>query len=208
MVTPAGVYLYGPDPETRNRVLRKYSEHIEYFLRVQFCDEDGQIVRYNPTISNDDILYSRFKSVLNKGINIAGRQYGFLGFSHSSLRSQSCWFMAPFVHKGALQLYQKVIENLGDFSHIRSPAKCAARIGQAFSNTPNTIPLGSARVEEIPDVERNGRVFSDGVGTFSPSVLNQIWDALPSKHLVKPTVFQIRYSGKCHYTTNYCILIL
>jgi hypothetical protein len=120
--------------------------------------------------------------------------------------------MAPFVHKGALQLYQKVIENLGDFSHIRSPAKCAARIGQAFSDTPNTIPLGSARVEEILDVERNGRVFSDGVGTLSPSVLKQIWDALPSKHLVKPTVFQIRYLGMWYiYVTTknslYSILI-
>lgn len=194
-MTPAGIYLYGPDPETKNRVLRKYSEHIDYFLRVQFCDEDGQQVRYNPQVSNDRIFYSRFKSVLNNGFNIAGRQYGFLGFSHSSLRSQSCWFMAPFTYQGTLHLYQKVIQDLGDFSQIHCPAKCAARIGQAFSDTPNAIPLGSVEVVDIPDVTRNGRVFSDGVGTFSPSVLKQILDALPKKHLVKPTVFQIRHSG-------------
>lgn len=196
MVTPAGVYLHGPEPETKNRVLRKYNDHLEYFLRVQFCDEDGQQVRFDPRISNDDIFYGRFKNVLDHGIDIAGRNFGFLGFSHSSLRSQTCWFMAPFIHNGILQLYQLVIANLGDFSHIQCPAKCAARIGQAFSDTPNTVPLGDIVVTILPDVQRNDRVFSDGVGTFSESVLEQIWDALPSKHLVKPTAFQIRYSGK------------
>jgi hypothetical protein len=196
IVTPAGVYLHGPEPETKNRVLRKYSDHLDYFLRVQFCDEDGEQVRYDSRVSNDGIFYSRFKTVLQEGINIAGREYGFLGFSHSSLRSQTCWFMAPFVHEGNLQLYQMVIGNLGDFSHIQCPAKCAARIGQAFSDTPNTVKLGSIDVRAIPDVERNGRLFSDGVGTFSESVLEQIWDALPRKRIVKPTVFQIRYQGK------------
>jgi hypothetical protein len=195
-VTPAGVYLHGPEPETKNRVLRKYNDHHDYFLRVQFCDEDGEQVRFDPRTSNDDIFYVRFKNVLEEGIEIAGRRYGFLGFSHSSLRSQTCWFMAPFAHGGKLQLYQLVIGNLGDFSNFQSPAKCAARIGQAFSDTPNTVPLGSIVVRALPDVERNGRVFSDGVGTFSESVLEQIWDALPSKRLVKPTAFQIRYSGK------------
>jgi RNA dependent RNA polymerase len=196
MVTPAGVYLRGPEPETKNRVLRKYNDHLEYFLRVQFCDENGEQVRYDPRVSNDDIFYKRFKDVLEQGIDIAGRKYGFLGFSHSSLRSQTCWFMAPFFENSILHLYQKVIEDLGDFSHIRSPAKCAARIGQAFSDTPNAIPLGTAVVLNTPDIRSNGRVFSDGCGTFSESVLEQIWDALPSKRLVKPMVFQIRFSGK------------
>lgn len=195
-ITPAGVYLHGPKPETKNRVLRKYKDHLDYFLRVQFCDENGEQVRFDPRTSNDDIFYVRFKKVLEDGIDIAGRNYGFLGFSHSSLRSQTCWFMAPFVHNGKPQLYQLVIANLGDFSRIHCPAKCAARIGQAFSDTPNTVPLGSIVVKKLPEVERNGRVFSDGVGTFSDSVLEQIWDALPSKRLVKPTAFQIRFLGK------------
>jgi hypothetical protein len=194
-VTPARVSLHGPEPETKNRVLRKYNDHLDYFLRVQFCDEDSEQVRFDPRTSNDEIFYVRFKRVLEDGIDIAGRKYGFLGFSHSSLRSQTCWFMAPFVHGGKLQLYQLVIANLGDFSQIQSPAKCAARIGQAFSDTPNTVPLGSIVVKTLPDVKRNGRVFSDGVGTFSESVLEHIWDALPSKRLVKPTAFQIRLLG-------------
>lgn len=96
-VTPAGIYLSGPEPETNNRVLRKYPGHHEYFLQVQFCDEDGQPVRFNPRVSNQKIYHERFKDILNSGIHIGGRKYAFLGFSHSSLRAQSCWFMAPFM---------------------------------------------------------------------------------------------------------------
>ncbi|RAL66283.1 hypothetical protein DID88_005953 [Monilinia fructigena] len=50
-------------------------------------------------------------------------------------------------------------------------------------------------VEKIPDVERNGRCFSDGVGTMSESLMHKIWDKLPNKNLMKPTCFQIRYRG-------------
>ncbi|KAI4158772.1 MAG: hypothetical protein LQ342_007167 [Letrouitia transgressa] len=57
-----------------------------------------------------------------------------------------------------------VIKDLGDFSAIRSPAKCAARIGQAFSQTFSSVALSRSAIREIPDVKRNNRVFSDGVG--------------------------------------------
>ncbi|KAI9739001.1 MAG: hypothetical protein M1818_005315 [Claussenomyces sp. TS43310] len=193
-VTPAGIYLYGPKPETKNRVLRKYPDHHDYFLRVQFSDEDGQPVRYDPQASTDNIFYSRFKRVLDNGFEIAGRNYAFLGFSHSSLRTQTCWFVAPFIHKEELQWDRRIIAELGDFSAIRSPAKCAARIGQAFSETPNVIPIEGITVRIAPDVERNDRVFSDGVGVISTGAMHRIWDRLPSKYLVKPSLFQIRQS--------------
>jgi hypothetical protein len=194
-VTPAGTYLYGPEPESNNRVLRKYSKHHDYFVRVQFCDEDGMQVQYNPDVSNDLIFHGRFKKALDEGINIGGRQFAFLGFSHSSLRAQSCWFMAPFFHDGQLLFDRMLIKGLGDFSLIRCPAKCAARIGQAFSETPTAITLAPGVAEEMEDVKNNGRVFSDGVGTISMSVLQQIWDALPEAKRKQTSVFQIRYSG-------------
>jgi hypothetical protein len=194
-ITPAGTYLYGPEPENNNRVLRKYAKYHDYFVRVQFCDEDGMQVQYNPEVSNDLIFYSRFRRALDEGINIGGRQFAFLGFSHSSLRAQSCWFMAPFFHNGKLLFDRMLIKGLGDFSHIRCPAKCAARIGQAFSDTPTAITLAPGVAKEMEDVERNGRVFSDGVGTISMSVLQQIWDALPEAKKRQTSVFQIRYSG-------------
>ncbi|KAI9825931.1 MAG: hypothetical protein M1819_000450 [Sarea resinae] len=194
-VTPAGNYLYGPDVEPMNRVLRKYPTHHEFFLRVQFLDEDGEPVRFNPRVSNDFIFNDRFKSLLSSGFSIAGRKYDFLGFSHSSLRAQSCWFMAPFACNGSLLYDRMLIQELGDFTKIRCPAKCAARIGQAFSETPTAVSLGPGIVKIMVDVERNGRVFSDGVGTVSTSILHKIWESLPSMQKSKPTCFQIRYQG-------------
>ncbi|RDW85241.1 hypothetical protein BP6252_02831 [Coleophoma cylindrospora] len=195
-VTPAGIYLSGPEPESNNRVLRKHSDYQEYFLRVQFCDEDGEPIRFNYQISNEEILHTKFKDVLQSGIKIAGRNFMFLGFSHSSLRSQSCWFMADFqLPDGEVLNAQKVIAELGNFSSIRSPAKCAARIGQAFSDTPHAVTVSDTALLYVKDVERNERVFSDGVGTISMSLVTKIWETLKLPHLVKPTLFQIRYRG-------------
>lgn len=194
-VTPTGIHLYGPEAESNNRVLRKYPNHHEYFLRVQFCDEDGQPVRFSPRVSNEKIFNGRFKDILQNGINIAGREYAFLGFSHSSLRSQSCWFMAPFFYGGEFLWDRMIIKDLGNFSDIRCPAKCAARIGQAFSDTRTAVAIKPEIVQNGKDVERNRRVFSDGVGTMSYSVMHRIRESLPRARLVKPTLFQIRYRG-------------
>jgi hypothetical protein len=54
----------------------------------------------------------------------------------------------------------------------------------------------------MEDVERNGRVFSDGVGTISMETLEQIWDGLLAGKQKKPTVLQIRYQGKCVYRVD------
>ncbi|KAI9801541.1 MAG: hypothetical protein M1825_003220 [Sarcosagium campestre] len=193
-VTPVGVYLEGPDRETKNRVLRKYPGHVDYFLRVTFADENGENIRHDITASNKE-LYKRFEGVLNDGIMIAGRNFEFLGFSHSSLRAHTCWFMAPFAYKGRLLHARAVIADLGDFSSIKSAAKCAARIGQAFSDTFNSIHLPIDSFFVMDDVERNGRKFSDGVGTISLSVLQELWRSASRTRKLKPTLFQIRYAG-------------
>jgi hypothetical protein len=189
--------LHGPEPEAKNRILRRFPEHTEYFIRVQFCEEDGTDLRFNFKVSNDDV-YHRFKDVFRDGINIAGRRYGFLGFSHSSLRSHSAWFMAPFVSEGTLQSYFSIISFLGDFQDITSPARCAARIGQAFSETPLAVSLSELGITpvEISDVKSKdgSRVFSDGVGTISRSVMEGIHAAI-SERKDTSTCFQIRWAG-------------
>lgn len=89
-VTPSRITLHGPELEAKNRILRKFPEHHEFFIRVQFCDENGLDLYFNPKINSDEV-YSRFEHVLKGGLQIAGRTYSFLGFSHSSLRSHSAW---------------------------------------------------------------------------------------------------------------------
>ncbi|KAG5661047.1 hypothetical protein KAF25_002690 [Fusarium avenaceum] len=198
LVTPTRVLLTGPDPESLNRVLRKYSAYNDYFLRVLFCEEDGQDLSFHPKVDNERI-YSRFRRVMDEGILIAGRKYHFLGFSHSSLRSHSAWFSAPFTDSDfQRQVPEVILKSLGDFSKIRVPAKCAARIGQAFSETPHAVPIFEAGITQryIPDVKSGdkSRIFSDGVGTISKEALEEIWPYLPMQ-AAKPTCLQIRWAG-------------
>jgi len=194
MVTPTRITLHGPELEPMNRLLRKYPDHSN-FIRAQFCDEDGQDLFFNAKVSLDSI-YSRFKSVLTNGIQVAGRVYKLLGFSHSSLRAHSTWLSAPFIHEGHMQIPDLIITGLGHFDEIRSPARRAARIGQAFSETPYAVDLdeNGIRVLEIEDVERNDRVFSDGIGTISLAAADAVYRVLP-KSKGFPTAFQVRWAG-------------
>ena len=75
VVTPAGIYLSGPEPEIRNRVLRKYAHFPNHFLSVSFTDEDGELLRFDRQTSGEWIYHDRFKKVLEGVINIAGRGY-------------------------------------------------------------------------------------------------------------------------------------
>jgi hypothetical protein len=203
-VTPTGVFCYGPSWEASNRVLREYSEHQDHFLRVIFCEEDGDRFQYEFQVNSSKILQGQFLKRLDpeKGgaLVIAGRRFEFLGFSSSSLKSQTCWYMAPFWHKGKLMNSEEVIKSLGDFSDLRNPGRFAARVGQAFSDT-----IGSATVEiddevVIDDIERcdssgKKRNFTDGIGKVSFGMVERIWQTSDRIAQLRPTVFQIRYAG-------------
>lgn len=75
MVTPTGIYLYGPEPEVKNRVLRKYSNFPDYFLSVSFLDEDGEPLRLDRQTSGEEIYHKRFKRELQGVVIIAGRGF-------------------------------------------------------------------------------------------------------------------------------------
>lgn len=158
-------------------------------------DEDGEAVRYDPKADQKLIYEKRFKAFMDGSFIIAGRGFSFLGFSHSSLRSQTCWFMAPFMYYTHAMFAPIVIKQLGDFSSIKSPARCAARIGQAFTDTTGTVEIEPSMLSRLPDIERNGRVFSDGVGTISRSLLEKVWRQYGTRRALKPTILQIRYAG-------------
>jgi hypothetical protein len=110
------------------------------------------------------------------------------GSSPVGLWHRSCY-------DGSLLWDRMIIQDLGNFSMIRPSAKCAARIGQAFSDTRTAVPIDTEITRREPDVTFNSRVFSDGVGIMSYLVMYTIWDKLPKARLVKPTLFQIRFQG-------------
>jgi len=170
-------------------------------VRVVFSDEDGQRIEFERNTNLDKIFHQRFKDILSNGITLCGRKFDFLGFSGSSLKNSTAWFMSPIVVDPKLQKTvhaSQVIERLGDFSHIRSPAKCAARIGQAFTDTSTWFPLQPGALAWKKDVTHpiTGRVFSDGCGTISEELVEHIWDKYERLEMrLKPVIFQIRYQG-------------
>ncbi|GME35173.1 RNA-dependent RNA polymerase eukaryotic-type [Neofusicoccum parvum] len=195
VITPAGTYLEGPEPEAGNRVLRQYRDYADHFLRVEFTDEDGDYVRFEPRTDLSEMFSKRFKGVLDSTIDIGGRSFEFLGFSHSSLRQKTCWFLSPITIRDTRVTAEDVIKDLGDFSGIRCPAKCAARIGQAFSETTATVAISQDTLEPAHDVVRNGRTFSDGVGTISSTLLRRVWKHYGQARGRNPTCLQIRFAG-------------
>lgn len=104
--------------------------------------------------------------------------------------------MSPITVRDTWVTAQDVIKDLGDFSGIRCPAKCAARIGQAFSETTATVAISQETLEPAHDVVRNCRTFSDGVGTISSALLRRVWKHYGQARGRKPTCLQIRFAGK------------
>jgi RNA-dependent RNA polymerase len=82
-----------PAPETSNSLLRRFKDFQDRFLRVQFVDDDGDFPVKEETLIIDENLqgregvFARVRRTLKYGIYVAGRQYMFLTFSESQVRS-------------------------------------------------------------------------------------------------------------------------
>jgi hypothetical protein len=71
----------------RNRLIREYSKNIEYFMRCNILDDNGD------TIKNSSYITRKiFRRLVNR-IDVAGRTFIPLGWSPSQLRKFSLWYM-------------------------------------------------------------------------------------------------------------------
>lgn len=203
LVTPSKIYCSGPELETSNYIVKNFASYASDFVRVTFVDEDwGRIsVGALSTSINRGIfarphrtdVYDRILSVLRDGIVIGEKRFEFLAFSASQLRSNSVWMFASNEHVKA----QDIREWMGCFSKIRSVSKCAARMGQLFSSSMQTIKVQPQNVKVIPDIEvisdGVGYCFSDGIGKISFAFAREVSRKLGLSHI--PSAFQIRYGG-------------
>ncbi|RZC74895.1 hypothetical protein C5167_050384 [Papaver somniferum] len=86
---------------------------------------------------------------------------------------------------------------MGDFREIRNVAKYAARLGQSFGSSTETLSVYSNEIERIRDVEieSNGTIytFSDGIGKISSEFAHKVANKCGLK--CTPSAFQIRYGG-------------
>ncbi|KAH7883307.1 RNA dependent RNA polymerase-domain-containing protein [Phlebopus sp. FC_14] len=201
--TPTRLLLEGPTVMQSNRVIREYEGYEDHFIRVDFRDEDRLAYRWDRDVDGSTYLQERVGTILKKGFDLAGRHFEFLAYSSSALREHSVWFVSAFGHpQRGFVTATSIRESLGDFSGvIRSPSKYGARMAQAFSGTDPSVRIHCSQWSVEPDIEENGVNFTDGAGTISPALAEEIWQVLRANlpdhgfSFVEPTAYQIRFLG-------------
>lgn len=203
--TPTAIRLEGPYTHQSNRVIRTYVGFEDRFIRVDFRDEDRQHYRWSRETDGEGFVTECVGTLLKNrnGFKIAGREFHFLGYSSSQLRSHSVFAFSSFQHPDHGFVTADLIRTtVGIFDKtINFPALYAARVSQAFSATEDSVALLRDQWEEVPDIKRNGRTFTDGVGTISPKLAQWIWETLCAHRNIEhngsfyPAAFQIRFGG-------------
>ncbi|KAI3734100.1 hypothetical protein L6452_13562 [Arctium lappa] len=197
-ITPSKVYFCGPEVSMSNRVLRHFSTYIDNFLRVSFVDEELEKL-YSTDLSPRTTsrskesrtgIYRRILSILRNGIVIGSKKFEFLAFSSSQLRDNSAWMFAS----SNILTAADIRDWMGDFRSIKNVAKYAARLGQSFGSSKESLSVASDEVEKIPDIEGGTKyVFSDGIGKISAELANRV--SIKCGYDFIPSAFQIRYGG-------------
>ncbi|KAJ8648447.1 hypothetical protein MRB53_001470 [Persea americana] len=198
-VTPTKLYFCGPEVNSSNRVLRRFSNDLENFIRVSFVDEDWDKIRSNELIrrtvpavgERHTSVYERIRSTLRTGIVIGDKKFEFLAYSSSQLKENSVWMFAARSGLTAADIRKW----MGDFSTIRNVAKYAARLGQSFGSSQETLTVMKNEIENIPDIKTEDKKynFSDGIGKISVEFAERIASLCGLSST--PSAFQIRYAG-------------
>lgn len=210
LITPCRVCVTGFQIEVSNRLVRKFIQNYgfsaEAFIRVTIGDENGD------KLFSDDLsgpVATRIQDLVLNGLQIVGKKYNFLAYSSSQLKELSLWMVCP--ENG--WSVQQMRESMGDFSMCNTPALYAARIGQCFSTTVDTVGVEENRIngasrnlqvkDDLPDIEAlnhyigTSYVHSDGVGLIKKEVLKDLMLRYPfrSKNQGDVSAIQIRYGG-------------
>ena len=195
-VTPTRIYFSTPAVEITNRVIRRFWEHNDRFLRVKFSDEinNGRI----NSVDDDtrDEIFERVKRTMCNGIVVGDRKFEFVAFGNSQFREHGAFFFASTGEVTAADIRNWM--GWDEIKEIKNVAKRSARLGQCFSTT-RAINTGDLNIEYIADVKSQCGTycFTDGVGKISPLVASLIVAELgvPTAHNDLPSVFQFRYGG-------------
>ncbi|KAF4339267.1 RNA-dependent RNA polymerase SAD-1 [Fusarium beomiforme] len=190
VITPTTIRYTTPTVEMSNRVMRHYKHYEDRFLKIQFTEEleKGRIAVNK---DQNDEIYKRVLRSMYKGIRIGDRVYEFLAFGNSQLRVNGAYFFCPTEHISC----DDIRRWMGQFSHIKVVAKYAARLGQCFSTTRELHAISAPATQQIPDIERNGYCFTDGIGKISSFLAQLISEDMTLDVLAKPSAFQFRMGG-------------
>lgn len=184
--------LEGPYATDSNRIIRQYAGFEDSFIRVGFCDEDRLRLRWSRELDGLDFLQERIGTILREGFDIAGRHFELLAYSTSALREHSVWFMTAFQHPFLGEVTsQRIRDTIGDFEVpedaplvegkpplLWCPSKYAARLAQAFTATESSVELSRHEWDIMPDLGEDPYLHTDGVGTISEELRDEIWEVL------------------------------
>ena len=151
----------------------------------------GGVPSSTPATSKESADY--VTRLLQHGITINGVTYNFYGHSNSQLKSRTCFLFAASKEQIALK-----VENLGDFSKMKSVAKKAKRIALLFSAAETVCTVQPEYCEDIPDVASKDYNFTDGCGLISENFVKLLVKTMNIRfrnQRYMPSVFQIRYRG-------------
>ncbi|CAF0900169.1 unnamed protein product [Adineta ricciae] len=190
-ITPTTVCVKPFKLVKTNRTLRepKFGGTFNFCL-VEIRDETGEAIHAN----HFGVLRPKFENYLAYGFQLTNdRVYRHLHHSQSQLKEKQYWFYW-YDEKNKTNLsYEEAYNWMGDFRNERVVAKHSARIAQCFTSSDATIRVPFEKTEIIDDIERNGYIFTDGVGTFSSLLRDEICYIMGFRR--KFSVMQIRYAG-------------
>jgi RNA dependent RNA polymerase len=134
------------------------------------------------------------ENFLISGIKLNGVVYKCFGWSNSQLKSRCCLLYAFPPHKGPMD----ILNSMGQFENINTVAKKSKRIGLLFSEAELGLKLLEEHYEDIPDVERDGHIFTDGCRLMSldfATHIARLKKIIFHGNRYTPSVVQIRYRG-------------
>lgn len=174
---------------------------LDRFITISFADfrlrvtnspaeEDGGELS-KPATARESSEY--IVRLLRAGIYLNDIHYNFYGHSNSQLKSRTC-----FLYAAPQRKITELVESLGDFTKMKTVPKKAKRIGLLFSVAKTAMKLDPSRCQDIPDIEAQDYIFTDGCGLISRHFANDLSRILKIAFRnvrYTPSVFQIRYRG-------------
>ncbi|SCO82747.1 uncharacterized protein FRV6_06960 [Fusarium oxysporum] len=106
---------------------------------------------------------------LRAGMILNGVHYNFYRHSNTQLKPRSCFLMAATKEE-----ISKQIERMGDVTKMKTVSKKAKRICLLFSSSKTAMIINPGRCEDIPDIETDDYVFTNGFGLIAPSLAQEL----------------------------------
>lgn len=179
------------------------NDPLDKFVQISFADFRLRHTAGDSATNGDDVPSSTPASakesadyvtlLLQTGITINDVTYNFYGHSNSQLKSRVCVLFAASKEQIELK-----VENLGDFTKLKSVAKKVKRIALLFSAADTTCQVREECCEVIDDAESKDYNFTDGCGLLSKDFARFLVTKMNIRfrnQKYMPSVFQIRYRG-------------